>query len=66
MAYLIKNDIYLPNYPQNDIISSKKAFLANLARRRGQEEKKRKMKARKRKKEKKEEREEEKKKGTKG
>ena len=66
MAYLIKNDLYLANYPRNDIISSKKAFLANLARRRGQEEKKRKMKARKRKKEKKEEREEEKKKGTKG
>ena len=52
MTYLIKNDLYLANYPRNDIISSKKAFLANLARRRGQEEKKRKMKGRKRKKEK--------------
>ena len=40
MVYSIKNDLYLANYPWNDIISSKKAFLANLAGRRGQEEKK--------------------------
>ena len=40
MVYLIKNDLYLANYPRNDKISSKKAFLANLARTRGQEEKK--------------------------
>ena len=40
MVYLIKNDLYLANYPRNDITSSKKAFLANLARRRRREEKK--------------------------